>query len=249
MISASISSGAAARHAVRMVISGRSTSGVSWMGRRDRLIAPNRTTSSTATRVAVRLDSARRDQITPKAARVHDPHRLPGTQRSPPPNHDAVTGGDAVDLDELALGDSRSDRDPVGEAVRVHAIDGGAAAAQHQRVAGDGDDGARGGGRYRDPHVLSDRPGLAVEREPQLVEPGPVVADRDDGADLAGGLARIGLQGELAALADERERRDRESRPAPPALRRRQAGPPLGRSRPIRRSAARVRSRSRRTAP
>ena len=69
MISASISSGAAARHPVRMVISGLSTSGVSWTGRRDTLIAPNSTTSSTATRVAVRLESARRDQIIPKARR------------------------------------------------------------------------------------------------------------------------------------------------------------------------------------
>ena len=67
MISASTSSGAAARHPVRMVISGRSTSGVSWIGRRERLSAPNRTTSSTATSVAVGLESASRVQLIPVA--------------------------------------------------------------------------------------------------------------------------------------------------------------------------------------
>ena len=66
-ISASTSSGAAARHAVRMVISGRSTSGVSCTGRRERLSPPNSATSITATSVAVGLESASRVQLMPEA--------------------------------------------------------------------------------------------------------------------------------------------------------------------------------------
>ena len=64
MISASTSLGEAARQLVVIVISGSSISGVSWMGRRARLIRPKIRINASATSKATGLASPARVMIT-----------------------------------------------------------------------------------------------------------------------------------------------------------------------------------------